>query len=505
MLPASLPLLMEAPRGDGHPVLLLPGFMAGESTLIALKLFLQKKGYDVHTWGLGRNVGFRGKHANALPQKIRYLHHITGRKVSLVGWSLGGVFSFYGAESAMECVRSIITLGSPVSVDHGDSQSPPAMKAIYRLVSHRLGTSAHIMKPRAKAMRERQRLPIPTSCLYSLSDGVVPPQEATIDGDPALHENIQVAGSHIGLGFNGIVLAIVADRLAQPEDDWQPFQPKGMLARVLQLTSGPATRRRSPVSRIEICYESYSMRQLSEHDASFIYSDSAHANSNVTLLHIYDQSTAPGGVVRFKQIQAHVKSRLERLPHLREKILRVPLDLDYPYWVEDETSISTTTSTILRCPSRVTGASSVFSASRIHARPLDLQRPLWEMYVIEGLDSFLDLPVGSFAVLIKIHHAAINVASGDEITSLLHDLSPVSRAPSPARAMVSGRRTRQLASVLSDGLESRHLPAARGSTGWDPVDLLSGGRENPRRRVLDPTERVSDDTLQYRGVIRSRV
>jgi pimeloyl-ACP methyl ester carboxylesterase len=117
LLPAALPLLMEVPRGDGHPVLLMPGFMAGESTLIALKLYLQNKGYDVHTWGLGRNVGFRKKHANALQEKIRYLHHITGRKVSLVGWSLGGVFSFYGAESALDCVRSIVTLGSPVSVD----------------------------------------------------------------------------------------------------------------------------------------------------------------------------------------------------------------------------------------------------------------------------------------------------------------------------------------------------------------------------------------------------
>jgi len=105
LLPASLPLLMQAPQGDGHPVLLLPGFMAGESTLVALKLFLKNKGYDVHTWGLGRNVGFRSKHANALPQKIRYLHHITGRKVSLVGWSLGGVFALYGAESTLDCVR----------------------------------------------------------------------------------------------------------------------------------------------------------------------------------------------------------------------------------------------------------------------------------------------------------------------------------------------------------------------------------------------------------------
>ena len=122
LLPASLPLLMQAPRGDGHPVLLLPGFMADEKSLIALKVFLQRKGYDVHTWGLGRNLGFRSKHASALPQKIRYLHHITGRKVSLVGWSLGGVFSLYGAESTLECVRSVITLGSPVSVDAGGSQ-----------------------------------------------------------------------------------------------------------------------------------------------------------------------------------------------------------------------------------------------------------------------------------------------------------------------------------------------------------------------------------------------
>jgi pimeloyl-ACP methyl ester carboxylesterase len=236
MLPASLPLLLEAPKGDGHPVLLVPGFMASEASLIALKLYLQTKGYDVHTWGLGRNMGFRSKHANALPQKIRYLHHVTGKKVSLVGWSLGGVFSMYGAQNALECVRSIITLGSPLSVAATGSQSPNAVKALYRLVSHRLGSSAHVMQPRAKAMRESRRLAIPTSCLYSVSDGVVPPQEATIDGDPAMHENIQVPGSHIGMGFNGIVLAIVAERLAQPEHGWTPFVPQGLLRRTLGVT-----------------------------------------------------------------------------------------------------------------------------------------------------------------------------------------------------------------------------------------------------------------------------
>ena len=238
LLPAALPLLVQAPQGDGHPVLLLPGFLADEKSLFVLKAFLQRKGYEVHTWGLGRNLGFRSKHASALPQKIRYLHYLTGRKVSLVGWSLGGVFSMYGAESTLDCVRSIITLGSPVSVDAVGSQSPNAVKAIYRLVSHRLGSSAHVMQPRAKSMREHKRLKIPTSCLYSLGDGVVPPQEATIDGDPALHENIRVPGSHLGLGFNGLVLSIVADRLAQPEGHWKPFAPQGLLARAWRMMIG---------------------------------------------------------------------------------------------------------------------------------------------------------------------------------------------------------------------------------------------------------------------------
>lgn len=247
LLPASLPLLMEAPKGDGHPVLLVPGFMASETSLIGLKLMLQNKGYDVHTWGLGRNLGFRSKHANALPQKIRHLHYTTGKKVSLVGWSLGGVFSMYGAQNSLDCVRSIITLGSPVSVDAAGSQAPSAVKALYRLVSHRMGAGAHVMQPKAKVMREHHRLAIPTSCLYSLSDGVVPPQEATIDGDPALHENIRVPGSHIGLGFNGIVLSIVADRLAQPENQWKPFAAKGLLARVLSAT-GAGQPKHAPAS-----------------------------------------------------------------------------------------------------------------------------------------------------------------------------------------------------------------------------------------------------------------
>ena len=197
-LPWTLPVLATAPRGDGHPVLLLPGFMGSEASLIALETFLNNRGYAAETWGLGRNVGFQVKHATALEQKIRHLHHKTGRRVSLVGWSLGGVFALYGADRVPESVRNVITLGSPVSVDPEGSASPPFVKAMYRLIAHPMGPAAHTMQPRAKKLRERIALPMPLSCLYSLSDGVVPPQEATVAGDPARHENIRVPGSHCG-------------------------------------------------------------------------------------------------------------------------------------------------------------------------------------------------------------------------------------------------------------------------------------------------------------------
>ena len=156
MLPFTWPLLGTAPQGDGHPVLLLPGFMADEITQVALKTFLRGRGYKVQTWGLGRNIGFQRRHAEALEQKIRHLHHQTGRKVSLVG--------------------------SPVSVDAECSQSPALVKAFCRMIAHTIGTDVQVMQPRAKKLREHLLQNLPMSCLYSTSDGVVPPQGATVQG-----------------------------------------------------------------------------------------------------------------------------------------------------------------------------------------------------------------------------------------------------------------------------------------------------------------------------------
>jgi diacylglycerol O-acyltransferase / wax synthase len=163
------------------------------------------------------------------------------------------------------------------------------------------------------------------------------------------------------------------------------------------------------------------MRQLSAHDANFLDADTVHANSNVTFVQIYDQSTAPGGQLRFKTILAHIQGRLHRCPIFRSKLLRVPLELDEPYWVEDEFFDLEYHVRHIALPHPGDWRQFCIQASRIHARALDLHRPLWEIYVIEGLDSITDLPPGSFALLTKIHHAAIDVESRNEFIELLHD------------------------------------------------------------------------------------
>ena len=174
------------------------------------------------------------------------------------------------------------------------------------------------------------------------------------------------------------------------------------------------------------------MRQLSTHDASFLYADTIHANSNVTFVQIYDQSTVPGGTLRFKAILAHIESRLHRSPIFRSKLLRVPLELDDPYWVEDEYFDLEYHVRHIALPKPGDWRQFCIQASRIHARALDLHRPLWEIYVIEGLDSITDLPAGSFALLTKIHHAAIDVESRNEFIEVLHDTTRKPPKPEPA-------------------------------------------------------------------------
>ena len=228
----ALPILRRSPLGDGHPVLLLPGFGAGDVSMEPLRWFLASRNYHVETWGLGRNRGFSRKVSNVIEQKVRYLHHKHRRKVSLIGWSLGGLFAFYAAHVAPECVRCVISLGSPLRLDP-DMRPPPGVSAMYRAISGNVGPLAHQARSRSRSMRAPP--PVPSTCIYSESDGFVPPSQATLEGDSADHENVCVPSSHMGLGFNGVVLWVVADRLAQHEGDWHPFQPGGAFAPALRM------------------------------------------------------------------------------------------------------------------------------------------------------------------------------------------------------------------------------------------------------------------------------
>jgi diacylglycerol O-acyltransferase / wax synthase len=174
------------------------------------------------------------------------------------------------------------------------------------------------------------------------------------------------------------------------------------------------------------------MRQLRGEDARFVYGESGHANSNITLISIYDPSTARDGRVHFKGLLKHIESRLHLSPIFRQKLLRVPLELDFPYWIEDESFDLEYHVRHIALPKPGDWRQFCIQASRIHARPLDLSKPLWELYLVEGLDSFLDLPPDSFAILAKVHHAAIDVRGGAEITTLLHDTTASPPAPEPA-------------------------------------------------------------------------
>lgn len=227
---ALMPTLLRAPRGDGHPVLLLPGFGTSDSSLEGLRMFLASRGYHVETWGLGRNRGFDRRVSSVVEQKVRFMHHRHGRRVSLVGWSLGGVFAFYAAHVAPECVRTAISLGSPLHNDP-DHPPPPAARAMYRALAGPGRAATHQARMRSRAMRMPP--PVPSTCLFSVSDGLVSPRQATLEGDPADHENIRVSGSHLGLPINAQVIWIVADRLAQPEGAWRPFDVSG-LPRILR-------------------------------------------------------------------------------------------------------------------------------------------------------------------------------------------------------------------------------------------------------------------------------
>jgi diacylglycerol O-acyltransferase / wax synthase len=171
------------------------------------------------------------------------------------------------------------------------------------------------------------------------------------------------------------------------------------------------------------------MKQLSGMDASFLYMETPNAPGHIFSVWIYDQSSAPGGKITFKEILHHVGSRLHVSRTFRQRLVEVPLGLDHPYWIEDPEFDLEYHVRHIALPRPGDWRQFCIQVARLHSRPLDRSRPLWEMYVIEGLDDVAGLPAGSFAIMTKIHHAAIDGVTLLEITSALNDIAPDTAAP----------------------------------------------------------------------------
>jgi diacylglycerol O-acyltransferase len=166
------------------------------------------------------------------------------------------------------------------------------------------------------------------------------------------------------------------------------------------------------------------MQQLTGLDASFLYLETANTPMHISGLGIYDPSTAPGGKVRFKQIMENVSARAKRVPAMCSTLRTVPLRWDHPYWKCEGKFDPEFHIRHMALPKPGDWRQLCILVARLHARPLDRSRPLWEMYVIEGLDKVAGYPGGCFAIFTKIHHAAVDGASGNEISALLHDTTP---------------------------------------------------------------------------------
>ena len=195
---ALVPLLRWAPRGEPHPVLVLPGLMASDLSTRVLRTWLGRLGYPVVGWELGRNRGPTQEVVSELPQLVERLARQHGSPVSVVGWSLGGIYARRLARRAPRQIRQVISLGSPIS----------------RVAEVSDGGNGRSL---ARA------LPVPSTAVYSRWDGVVDWRACRQRSGPR-SENVAVRSSHLGMGHDPAVLWVVADRLAQPRHEWRPFE-----------------------------------------------------------------------------------------------------------------------------------------------------------------------------------------------------------------------------------------------------------------------------------------
>ncbi len=204
----ALPSLKSLPKGDGHPVLVLPGFGTNDLWTLPLRRFLRLQGYRAEAWKLGTNLGPSKELAERMLMRVNELYQATGRRVSLVGWSLGGIYARELARARPEQTRQVITLGSPFNGD-------PKANHCWRLIEWLAGLNLDAVDPVTRE-KLKEPPPVPSTAIYSRSDGMTAWQ-CCLERPGPMSENIEVQGSHGGLPHNPDVMRIIAERLARPE------------------------------------------------------------------------------------------------------------------------------------------------------------------------------------------------------------------------------------------------------------------------------------------------
>jgi pimeloyl-ACP methyl ester carboxylesterase len=216
----SLPFLRNMPRGDGHPVYLLPGFMADSQSTAMLRRWLDNLGYNAIPWGFGRNLGPRGILMERLILTVGDIAREHGQPVSLVGQSLGGVFAREIAKMIPKQIRQVITLGSPFRQTDTNGTAP----AVMRLFEMATGEKADDLK---RSMGDISRpAPVPSTAIYSRTDGIAN-WKTCIEEETPYTDNVEVYASHCGMGFNPAIYYVIGDRLAQPVEKWRKFERSG--------------------------------------------------------------------------------------------------------------------------------------------------------------------------------------------------------------------------------------------------------------------------------------
>ena len=212
------PLRALAAKGDGHPVLVVPGLGTTDLSTAFLRHFLNDLGYHAYPWGMGRNKAMKDELTDDMVEHLEHIYKRHNKKVSIIGQSLGGVYARELGKERPELVRQVITLGSPFT------GHPLASTGVW--LYEMLSGENFEYTDFNRHLDIRIKPPVPSTSIYSKMDGVVAWQ-CSIEKDHPESENIHIRGnSHCGMGFNPISLFAIANRLAQPENDWKPFNPQ---------------------------------------------------------------------------------------------------------------------------------------------------------------------------------------------------------------------------------------------------------------------------------------